>query len=103
MIATAADLLRFTIALEDGTLLSDESIDRMLGNRDEPGGLGWNAWRDEKHGRILSRVGGQSGSSSLLVSYRDRGVTVVLLTNLARLDPIWTLTNDLVGMGLKAE
>ncbi len=103
LVATAGDLLRFTVALENGALLSGTSIDRMLmhpADDEERGGLGWNVWEHEAHGRILSRVGGQSGASSLLVSYADRGVTVALLTNLARLDSIWTLTNDLIGMGL---
>jgi len=35
----------------------------------------------------------------LIVSYRDRGVTAVLLSNLARLDPIWEITNELIGIG----
>ena len=107
MVATAGDLLRFTIALENGALLSGESIERMFKHPvadgrvlHEQGGLGWNVWDHEAHGRILMRVGGQSGASALLVSYADRGVTVALLTNLARLDSIWTLTNDLIGMGL---
>ncbi len=95
---------RFHSTLNDHqALLSGTSIDRMLmhpADDEERGGLGWNVWEHEAHGRILSRVGGQSGASSLLVSYADRGVTVALLTNLARLDSIWTLTNDLIGMGL---
>lgn len=108
MVASAGDLLRFTIALETGQLLNPASMDLLLGRApgswnlpDAPAGWGWNAWEHEAHGHILSRVGGQSGTSALLVSYADRGVTVALLTNMARFDPIWELINDLIGMGLK--
>ena len=109
MISTPTDLLRFVIALENGDLLSKNSIDLMLGktgetvSKQQPAGLGWNAWQHESHGRILSRVGGQSGCSALLLSYADRGVTVALVANLARLDPIWELTNELMGIGLSAK
>lgn len=39
----------------------------------------------------------------VLVSYRDKGVTAVVLTNVARLDPIWELTDSLIGMGVEAK
>lgn len=107
MVASAGDLVRFVNALQGGELLSPESLERMWRRPvydgkvlAERGGMGWNVWDHETHGRILTRVGGQSGASGLLVSYVDRGVTVALLANMARLDPIWELTNDLVGMAL---
>lgn len=110
MISTAGDLLRFVDALENGTLISSESLETMLKhpvhNRkvlEEHGGMGWNVWDHEYHGMILSRVGGQSGTSALLVSYRDKGVTAVVLTNVAQLDPIWELVNSLIGMGVEAK
>jgi CubicO group peptidase (beta-lactamase class C family) len=110
MVSTAEDLLRLVIALDDGTLLSAPSIDQMLQHPtykgkvlDEHGGLGWNVWHHETHGLILSRVGGQAGSSALLLSYRGPGVTVALLTNITRLEPIWELTNHLIGLGKRAK
>lgn len=110
MVSTAGDLLRFVIAFEDGKLVREPTMQRMLEAPvhqgkvlDENAGLGWNIWEDSRYGQVYHRVGGQSGSSALLVSYRDRGVAVVLLTNLARLDPIWTITNDLIGVGLRVE
>jgi hypothetical protein len=36
------------------------------------------------------------------VSCRDKGVTAVVRTNVARLDPIWELTDSLIGMRVEA-
>lgn len=108
LLSTAEDLLRFVNALNSGKLISMDRVERMLVAPvfdgkvlEENGGLGWNIWKHDKHGQVCHRVGGQSGSSALLLSYRDAGVTVVLLSNQAVLDPIWEITNGLVGFGLE--
>ncbi|MDX1406726.1 MAG: serine hydrolase domain-containing protein [Saprospiraceae bacterium] len=107
LVSTVGDLLRFVNALETGKLISMDRVQRMLVAPihagkvlDEHAGLGWNISTLAEYGQVCFRVGGQSGCSALLLSYRDAGVTAVLLSNQAVLDPIWEITNQLIGWGL---
>ncbi|MBT8252393.1 MAG: beta-lactamase family protein, partial [Bacteroidia bacterium] len=107
LVSTATDLLMFFEAWRSGQLISMDNVQRMVEAierngeiLDENAGLGWNIWKHNKHGWVCHRVGGQSGTSALLISYREQGVTVALLSNQAVLDPIWEITNTLIGFGL---
>ncbi len=107
LISTATDLLLFYEAWRNGKLITNDHVDQMLKAiefngevLDENAGLGWNIWKHNKHGWVCHRIGGQSGTSALLISYREQGVTVALLSNQAVLDPIWEITNTLIGFGL---
>ncbi len=107
LVSTATDLLLFFESWRNGKLISAENVQKMVQvleyNGDvlnENAGLGWNIWKHDKYGWVCHRIGGQSGTSTLLISYRDQGVTVALLSNQAVLDPIWKITNTLIGFGL---
>ncbi|NNJ81331.1 MAG: beta-lactamase family protein [Flavobacteriaceae bacterium] len=107
LISTATDLLVFFEAWRSGKLITNKNIQKMVDAiesdgqiLDENAGLGWNIWKHNKHGWVCHRIGGQSGTSALLISYREKGVTVALLSNQAVLEPIWEITNTLIGFGL---
>ncbi|WP_445382969.1 serine hydrolase domain-containing protein [Robiginitalea sp. IMCC43444] len=107
LVSTATDLLLFFEAWRNGELISFENVQKMVDAiefngqiLDENAGLGWNIWKHNKHGWVCHRIGGQSGTSALLISYREKNVTVALLSNQAVLDPIWEIANTLIGFGL---
>ncbi|MCA0152091.1 serine hydrolase domain-containing protein [Winogradskyella vincentii] len=106
LLSTPNDLLLFYNAWNSGKLISQKNIDLMVSViktdgkvLDENAGLGWNIWEHNSLGWVCHRIGGQSGASALLLSYREQGVTVVLLSNQAVLDPIWEISNTLIGFG----
>lgn len=110
LVSTVEDLLKFVIAWESAQLVTENSMKQMLeppksGSKvlAENAGIGWNIWKHNKYGQVYHRVGGQSGTSALLISYRDAGVSVILLSNQAVLDPIWEITNELIGYGLRSK
>ncbi|WP_411895110.1 serine hydrolase domain-containing protein [Winogradskyella sp. A2] len=110
LVSTTTDLLKFVDAWKKNILLSEESNKMMLETPlyngkvlDENAGIGWNIWQHNKYGLVYHRIGGQSGTSALLLSYSETGVTVILLSNQAVLDPIWEITNRLIGFGLSSK
>ncbi|HRK34433.1 MAG TPA: serine hydrolase domain-containing protein [Candidatus Hydrogenedentes bacterium] len=87
MISTAGDLVRFAAAVQDGTLLKRETFERMIQPVTLADGtvsryaLGWTVDTWDVLGRIMSHSGGQSGTSTHLLSSLDRGVSVALISN----------------------
>jgi CubicO group peptidase (beta-lactamase class C family) len=92
---TAADLVKFAIALNRGKLLEKDTLSRMFTaarTRDGavvPYGLGivpgeWNGRRRISHG------GGQQGTATLLHLYPENGVAIAVMCNLegAKLAPL---------------
>ncbi len=89
--STAADLLRFGLALENHALLSKASMDRMqvvpplgtppAGGKRTPYALGWMVFDSKDYGRIVTHDGGQSGTSTNFSIYPDHGVVVAVLCN----------------------
>ena len=108
LVSTASDLVRFGIAFESGRLVRPETIERMLVSpeakwrRGPPYGYGWMFWTDDELGRILHQDGGQSGTTSVLRIYRDRGIVVAVLGNVARTaGEIGEIRDGLVGLLLE--
>lgn len=104
---SATDLLKFVLAFENGQLITRASKERMLQAPvfngkilNEHGALGWDIWTDPNFGKGYSKVGGQAGASSLVLHLRDKQLTVVLLSNLTYLSPIWEIVNHLRDLGL---
>lgn len=98
LVSTVFDMLKFVSAFEEGKLLSAESMELMMQPISYQGeviapnsGIGWNIWENPRYGKGYSRVGGQSGASALLVSYREAGVTVCLTASQQGLETIWDI------------
>jgi CubicO group peptidase (beta-lactamase class C family) len=92
LIATAADLGRFAAALESGALLRPETrTDMWTRQKTRAGrvlsyGLGWDL-EEWKGRREVSHTGGQERVSTVLYLQPDRGLAVVVLTNLQGAHP----------------
>lgn len=86
--STAADLLRFAIAFDEGKLVSPATIERMLQATKIPGkgemdyGLGWLVGHSTDFGNFYRHDGGQSGTSTNLLILRDKQIVVAVLCNL---------------------
>ena len=83
--STAPDLYRFARALEEGVLVSRESLDAMWTERSEPGrpfsyGYGF-AVRTGPAGKVVGHGGGFTGISASLDLYLDTGYIAVVLSN----------------------
>ena len=89
MVTVASDLLRFGHAFLEGKLVSPATRDDMLavtsvpGQKDHVYGLGWEIRSDKELGSLISHSGGQSGTSTNMAFYRDRGIGVAVLVNVS--------------------
>lgn len=87
LIATAADVVRFAAALENGALVKPETRTEMWTRQKTRAGqvlaygLGWGIgeWKGR---REVSHTGGQERVSTVLYLQPDRGLAVAVLTNL---------------------
>ncbi len=89
LLATAEDLVRFALALQQGRLLKPETVRQMFtSQRTSDGrptgyGLGW--YVGERAGKHwVEHSGSQPGASSELLMLPERGLAVAVLTNLER-------------------
>ncbi len=89
LLATAEDLVRFALALLKGRLLKPETLREMFtpqrtrDGRPTGYGLGW--YITERGGtRWIEHSGSQPGASTELLMLPERGLVVVVLTNLER-------------------
>lgn len=87
LLSTAADLVRFAIAVNTGDLLCHDTVQQMwtvqqTADGEETGyGLGWRV--GEHSGRtVVSHTGGQAGTSTVLFIVPETGVVVAILCNL---------------------
>ncbi|MGB9606210.1 MAG: serine hydrolase domain-containing protein, partial [Bryobacteraceae bacterium] len=106
MVATAEDLVRFSLALLEGRLLKKQTIEQMFtSQRTRDGrptgyGLGW--YIAERGGRKwVEHSGSQPGAATHLLMLPDRGLVVAVLTNLERY-PARALALRLAEAPLKA-
>jgi hypothetical protein len=79
LLSSAADLLRFDRALEEGRLLSDSTRRSMFTVRRDNYALGWQLTTAFGQ-RLRNHTGGTNGFSSWLGHFDD-GTTVVILRN----------------------
>tara|TARA_R110002049_G_scaffold46487_1_gene135101 strand:- start:29618 stop:30823 length:1206 start_codon:yes stop_codon:yes gene_type:complete len=90
LLSTAPDLVRFAVALNQGSLLKDSTLDEMWtrqstsdGNQTSYG-LGWSVGLKSGH-RAVWHGGAQSGTSTTLLLYPDSGKCVAIMANLQRM------------------
>ena len=103
LLASAPDLVRFTLALSDGKLLNEETVQQMwTPQRTTAGeqtgyGLGWNVGASTSRPSV-SHGGSQSGTSTYLYFNTQSGVCVAVMSNLQhlRLRPLSVSIADLV-------
>jgi len=97
MLTTVQDLVRFGMALNDGTLLEPATLARMYAvavdpvlifspNGDpQPGGfrqaIGWRLDRDVQGRTYISHTGTVRGTRSVLINYPEHGLVVALQAN----------------------
>jgi CubicO group peptidase (beta-lactamase class C family) len=90
MISSAEDLIRYSIALQQGTLLKAESVKLM----DTPGtltdgtpilySLGWETSKDARGQFYSDKYGSGNGVSTYLVRIPEKRIAVAVLVNLSR-------------------
>jgi CubicO group peptidase (beta-lactamase class C family) len=82
---TARDLDRFIAALDDGKIVSKESVDLMLAphaaDEDETYGYGMELVLDGETVAIYGHSGLDPGVSAVVSHYVDPGITVTVLCN----------------------
>ena len=87
LVSTPVDLVRFVLALQDGTLVKKSSLDQMwVSQKTKDGketgyGLGWGV-SQEGPIKLISHSGGQAGTSTLLTYSPEKGVVIALMSNL---------------------
>jgi CubicO group peptidase (beta-lactamase class C family) len=85
MYSTAADLLRWSEALDSGKLLRRESVDAIFaehGTADwgDAVGYGWFMGKNNGH-RYAAQTGGINGFSAQIMRFQDQKLTIILLSN----------------------
>ncbi len=105
LVSTVEDLLKFTVALNQGRLVKSETREQMYtaqktrDGQPAPFGLGFGI--QESQGlKWVAHVGDQQGVSALLASLPAQGFTVVLITNLERAD-LDRLASRIAGLVLR--
>lgn len=103
LIATATDVARFDIALNQGKLLKPETVERMylsgrLNNGNATGyGLGWMV--SQEQGRLLvAHSGGAMGGTTYLLREPRARVAAVVLANLDNVDGLRELASQMMTL-----
>ncbi|PRO67046.1 serine hydrolase [Alkalicoccus urumqiensis] len=79
--ASVEDLLKFDDAIRDGTIISDDAVERMLQRHAGTWGYGWQVYNPSS-GRVSQLVGSTTGFRSFLKREDGQPYTVVLLSNM---------------------
>lgn len=87
--STVEDLLLFGHAILNNQLITEQSLDIMTNVKhslssfagDDPYGLGWYVYHDEKHGKRIAHSGAQPGSSAYFEINLNKKTVVVALSN----------------------
>jgi serine beta-lactamase-like protein LACTB, mitochondrial len=93
LIATASDVARFAAALQSGTLVRANTLNRMFAKQTTRGGrpigygLGWSLERWKGRHEVF-HTGSQERVNNVLYMLPDRGVAVVVLANLEGCRPV---------------
>jgi len=95
IVTTAADLLAFVKAVEQGKVLRRASVVDMWTPRAEHYGLGWRIVTSApKGGRCIGHDGDVDGFHTSVKRFPDDNSTIVVLTN-SELVPVWKTAADL--------
>ncbi len=92
LVGTAPDVARFVLALSGGSLLKKEALAQMITRQKTRDGkvtgygLGWTLGERNRH-REVCHTGGQERVSNAVYWQPDRGLVVVLLSNLEHVQP----------------
>jgi CubicO group peptidase (beta-lactamase class C family) len=80
--ASAYDLARFGIRVENGTILSQDSLDRLWTRPDSLANyaLGWDVGT-HLGSPVVAKSGAQNGARSYIRIYPDENIVIVILTN----------------------
>lgn len=102
---TIDDMLKFGNAVVDNSLIAKETLAQMRErhsfNTNTIYGLGWYLYSPEPdQGKIIGHGGAQTGCSSQLLIYPDKGVVSVVLANTSRTEVIG-LAIDLLKIALE--
>lgn len=87
IVSSVEDLVRFGMAFNAGELVKPETVETMLTPVTLPDGattnygLGWGVGDHKTYGPRISHSGGQAGTTTLLVVFRDSGVAIALIAN----------------------
>ncbi|MCS7315484.1 MAG: serine hydrolase domain-containing protein [Bryobacterales bacterium] len=89
MVATAEDLVRFSLALLEGRLLKKQTLQEMFTSQrtrnGKPTGYGLGWYVSSRGGRTwIEHSGSQPGAATDLLLLPERGLVVAVLTNLER-------------------
>jgi CubicO group peptidase (beta-lactamase class C family) len=88
VLSTVEDLARYDIALNEGVLLKNETLEQMYtphtfpDGTTGPYGFHWRVSTDEKGRRWISHSGGVTGHNALLLRYPEGEFSIAILTNL---------------------
>lgn len=106
LLSTAEDLLRFAKAFDKGRLVSQQTVDRMLEipkikrERTVPYALGWMVWDHPQHGQVIGNDGGQAGTTTNLVIYREQRVAVSVIANMYNAEGVVRIREGLAELAL---
>ena len=107
ILATAADLAHFAIALDTGKLLSAESLklvyteNKLTDGKPTGYGLGWHVETDQSGRLWAEHSGGATGGAAFLLRAPADGLAIVILCNLERPGDLKKLARSLAAAVLK--
>jgi serine beta-lactamase-like protein LACTB len=87
LVSTPVDLVRFVLAMHDGTLVKKSTLDQMwISQKTKDGketgyGLGWGVRQDGSI-KLISHSGGQAGTSTLLTYSPEHRIVIAIMSNL---------------------
>ena len=106
MLSAVEDLLRLVHAFETEKLTKPETREMMLtpytfANGEQSNyGFGWVVGTNPDFGFVYTHSGGQVGTSTDLVVYRDKGVAVAVFSNLDGTGEVATVCRNLARMAM---
>jgi CubicO group peptidase (beta-lactamase class C family) len=104
LVSTAVDLVKFAIAVNNGTLVKKATAEQMWTEqktKDGQGttyGLGWVIGKASEY-KLVSHSGGQAGTSTLLIMLPEKGIVVAAMANLEGV-PLESLTRQIGSLVL---
>ncbi len=91
LVSTAIDLVRFAIAVQNGTFIKPETLQQMWTSaktrdgKELDYGLGWGLGTYHEY-KLVSHSGGQAGVSTNLALLPEKGLIIGVMANLEGID-----------------